>query len=675
MTLHTTADLGQVLIHLRSLTRPGGQLLLQVLSDSGTMRFASFLGYLPEYWSGTDDSRSLTSRMSASKWNSKLRNSGFSGVDTMIPDRDTLASPLLVLGTQAVNEQINYLRRPLLQTNLPQVEDEDLYIIGGDTITTSRVVEELTSILRSRCSKIISISKVDDINATDLPAGSTVISLAELDEPLFKNLSPTRWKSMKQLFDRPKQMLWLTRGRMGDEPYSSMTIGFWRSVAYEAPHVRVQFLDIDPRGSLDPSVIAETFLRTAALNLWGKEGQASSLLWSRESELLLQNGKLLIPRAMPQQACNGRLNAGRRDIQKDVAPARAAVQIERLKDTYRFREISAFQSQDSTEQLVDVQIKYSLLSAIKAVPVASLYLGFGIIAETREEVLALSQSNASLVNVPKDWTTPCSVPRGEETSLLLTVAGELLVTVIMTAIPTGGLLLVHEPHPFIASILNVHASKRNIRVVFVTGNTNHDDPQWTCIHPRASRHAIAKALPANVSTFVDLSYGSTTHGFGNRIATALPDNCKQEKTSTLFSPNSKMFADSSLVQIPELLGHAAWISQCTLPSFVRSLLPDAISPHEVLSGHAALTPFSILDWNSPHPVPVTVEAINPRSLFSKAKTYFLIGLTGEIGRSVTQWMAENGAGYIAMTSRNPNVDPNWLKSVEATGATVKVYAM
>ena len=673
--LHMSADLGQAMGHLRSLIKPGGQLLLQVRSDSGPMRLTSILGCLPEYWFGTDDSRSLTSHMSASRWNSILRNSGFSGVDTMTPDRGALASPFLVLGTQAVNEQINYLRRPLLQTISTQIKEDQLHIIGGDTIETSRVVEELTSILQPRCSNLCSINTVEDINGRDLPAGGTIISLADLDEPLFKNLSPTRWESMKQLFDRPRQILWLTRGRMGDNPYSSMTIGFWRSVAYEAPHVRVQFLEIDATESLDPRIIAETYLRTSALDLWGRKGQASDLLWSREPELALQNGRLLVPRVMPQQASNDRVNAERRDIKKNVAPAQAALQIERFGDSYHFRGASAFQLQNCTEKQVAVQIKYSLLSAVKATPAAFLYLGLGTIAETGQEVLALSESNASLVTVPNDWTAPCSVPRGEETSFLLTTVGELLATAIMTTIPGGGVLVVHEPNPLIASIFNAHASKRNVRVFYVTSNMNRAGPQWVYIHPRASQHSIAKALPDKVSIFVDLRGGSTMHGFGNRIAAALPDNCKKEKTSTLLSSKSKLFADSSLVQIPELLGHAAWIAQSTLPNGASSLFPDAISPHEVLGSTTTMNPFSILNWSSPHPVPVTVEAIDPQSLFSKAKTYFLVGLTGEIGRSITQWMAENGAGYIVMTSRNPNVDPNWLKTVEATGATVRVFAM
>ena len=675
MTLQMTANIGKVMSHLRSLIKPGGQLLLQIFNDSGPMRLSSILGCFPEFWLGTDDGRSLTPHMSASRWNSVLRKSGFSGVDIMTPDRGALASPLLLLGTQAVDQQINYLRRPLLQQSSSQINEEELCIIGGDTIETSKVVEELTLILQPRCSNLTLYNTVEDIDAAKLPVGGTVISLADLDEPLFKNLSPAKWENMKQLFDRPRQMLWLTRGRMGDDPYSSMTIGFWRSVAYEAPHVRVQFLDVDATESLDPRMLAETYLRTAALALWSKEGQARDLLCSMEPELRLQNGELLIPRAMPQQASNDRYNAERRDIKINMVPAQAAVQIERFGDSYRFRETYASNSQNCTEQQVAVRIKYSLLSAIKAVPAASLYLGLGTIAETGEEVLALYESNASLVTVPKNWTTPCNVPRGDETSFLLTVVGELLTTIITTPISTGGVLVLHEPDSFMASIFNAHASKRKIRVVCITSDLNHAGPQWTYIHARASQHAIARALPANVSTFVDLCGSFAMHSFGNRIAAALPDNCKKEKVSTLLSPVSKLFTDSSLVQIPELLGHAAWISLSTLPSGVSLLLPHVISPHEVLGSNTVLTPFSILDWNSQHPVPVTVEAINPQSLFSKAKTYFLVGLTGEIGRSITQWMAENGAGYIVMTSRKPNVDPDWLRTIEATGATVKVFAM
>jgi hypothetical protein len=42
---------------------------------------------------------------------------------------------------------------------------------------------------------------------------------------------------------------------------------------------------------------------------------------------------------------------------------------------------------------------------------------------------------------------------------------------------------------------------------------------------------------------------------------------------------------------------------------------------------------------------------NPSGLFSPSKTYVLIGLSGQIGQSITRWMVQTGARHVVITSR------------------------
>ncbi|KAJ6076340.1 hypothetical protein N7499_008321 [Penicillium canescens] len=70
----------------------------------------------------------------------------------------------------------------------------------------------------------------------------------------------------------------------------------------------------------------------------------------------------------------------------------------------------------------------------------------------------------------------------------------------------------------------------------------------------------------------------------------------------------------------------------------------------------------------------TLEAGNPPGLFSPSKTYVLIGLSGQIGQSITRWMVEGGARHVVITSRNPNKHTLWKEELEKRGANIVIKA-
>lgn len=84
---------------------------------------------------------------------------------------------------------------------------------------------------------------------------------------------------------------------------------------------------------------------------------------------------------------------------------------------------------------------------------------------------------------------------------------------------------------------------------------------------------------------------------------------------------------------------------------------------------------AVVDWSTSENVTVDVRPLDAQRLFSHDKTYLLIGLSGQIGQSQSDWMIANGAGSVCLASRNPNVDKNWLKTFEAKNVTVKIYSM
>lgn len=61
-------------------------------------------------------------------------------------------------------------------------------------------------------------------------------------------------------------------------------------------------------------------------------------------------------------------------------------------------------------------------------------------------------------------------------------------------------------------------------------------------------------------------------------------------------------------------------------------------------------------------------------MFSSHKTYILFGLSGELGISLATYLIDNGARYIVLTSRNPQIPEAWIEEQRLRGATIGAFA-
>lgn len=83
----------------------------------------------------------------------------------------------------------------------------------------------------------------------------------------------------------------------------------------------------------------------------------------------------------------------------------------------------------------------------------------------------------------------------------------------------------------------------------------------------------------------------------------------------------------------------------------------------------------LVNWCTDLQVPVTVKPVDAsRNLFSQDRTYWLVGLAGNLGRSICDWMAKQGAKYIVVTSRSPKVPQEWISLHKTQGVTVASVA-
>lgn len=84
---------------------------------------------------------------------------------------------------------------------------------------------------------------------------------------------------------------------------------------------------------------------------------------------------------------------------------------------------------------------------------------------------------------------------------------------------------------------------------------------------------------------------------------------------------------------------------------------------------------ALVDWKAEKPLLAKIRPVDSGNLFVNDKTYLLVGLTGDLGRSLARWMVLNGAKYVVLASRNPQVDPKWISHIETLGGKVTVLPM
>ncbi|KAL9042053.1 MAG: hypothetical protein Q9214_003900, partial [Letrouitia sp. 1 TL-2023] len=664
--LHATRKLAETVQHARNLLRPGGFLILvEVTGD--LLRMPFLMGGLPGWWLGFDEGRRLSPGVSLVQWDELLQTTGFSGVENAVHDiPDPVRHSCSMIISQAVDEKFNILRDPLALTEMVPME-ENVLIVGGKTLPVVRKIRDIEKQLHSWKDRITVVSCVDDLNERHLNPKPSVICLTELDKPLFADpINPERIASLQDLFSQSTKILWITAGRLSENPLSNMTSGIGRALFTELPHINLQFVDVSSTVALDPRNVAEAFLRMVLAA--SSEYLEYDALWTTEPEVVaIDGGATLIPRIVPDKTRNDRLNAKRRPIINKVSTNdQSLVELVSYGGSYTSRLRPASSSECSTK----IQVEYSTrLPFRKERP---LFLCVGRIHGTEQSVYATSYELLSSIDIPSEEFSVLS-SRTSTTNCagsLTAVASHLIAGALLSFASAGGTTLVYEPEEVLAEVMTRHIQWKGRRVVFASTKREGELPEgWISIHPQSSKRTIEHGLPNDIACVLDCS--KDDH---DKVKVCL---------SRLFSVHS--FESSCLNSTISLSALAKAVEEATSngclvdqPFSPKRVIPvqDMVGSSSSYSLSSALGTYpNVIDWSNPKSLEVAVEPLDASMLLNPTKTYFLVGLTGELGQSLCQWMVKNGARYIALGSRNANLDSLWLEEMQALGATVRVYQM
>lgn len=464
MVIHATAKLDETMRNLRRLLKPGGFLLVGEGGSDGPLQAgAGFIfGPLPGWWRGVDEGRNLSPLVDVSQWDAILKRTGFSGIDTISPPRLLDTFGIILFVSQAVDERIDLIREPL--SSSASTMNKRVVIVGGQTPPVAHLAQGLESIFTQLGSSVYVYKTLEQMDDSVLDAESTVVSLTELDWPVFKDITPERWYRFRQLFEMERTVLWLTSDRLEDEPYCNMTIGFGRSAVHEEDDLRLQFLDIPDISQPDARTVAEALVRLNA-----KELDGEGILYTVEPEMIIDaEGRHLVPRLNPISAANDRYNSIQRPIINQIDVSKSAVELQRDGNSCTVRQLSRYEkSKELTGcKTIELRTTHTVLSGLKT-PLGHKFLALAV-DSSGNRYLTLVPSLKSVLKVPEKSAVQCNHLGLSQESLLTLATAHLISMTVVNPLTAGQKLVSHNASDTIAQAITAQAFAKGIEVTFTT---------------------------------------------------------------------------------------------------------------------------------------------------------------------------------------------------------------
>ncbi|KAL3471365.1 polyketide synthase 3 [Aspergillus californicus] len=653
-------DLAGNVQRLRSFLRPGGFLICMELTGM-SLRPIAMLGCSEDWWRGGGGLGVEEPAIKTGEWDTLLSNNGFSGIDSIVYDQaKSNMHGYSVFSAQALDDPMELLRSPLtsLPTMVPPTPTSVIFI-GGKTSPVSRIIREGKDLLRDWTLDIQVWSCFDEIDYSQIPPQCSVISLQDLDKPLFSTPPSVKvLRNLKEVLGCTQNVLWVTSGRLVEDPYANIMIGIGRSLRYEYIHLNLQFLDFDHGEKWDAQIIMSQFLR---LIFSISPSFTQGMLWVHEPEVVVRNSQIVTPRVLLDSASNEIYNAGRRRVVKTVGPTDPIeVQVREIAGGLLESVLTCSRrSFDTPDDHVRVEVKLSV--ALHVNTEAPCYLSYGKV-DSESAALVLSATDSSVATITKHFAS-CRVAEECDALTLVKVASLLIASNVVSRMPSAGISLVCGASRGLARVISALATQagRKVKFIAITKKPGKkSEPEWVFLHPQSPTHAVRKLIPHDANVVFDLSSNGAA-----LVLPSMPPGCTaQGFNATSLSQQSVEDALNKYHTDPNILSSVPMPTLLSLPQLAQK---RHIDKSERLS--------VVTDWSRESPVNAIIRCLEPDNLISSKKTYFLVGMAGELGQSLAYFLVRSGARYIILSSRTPKDNQRWLHDLRADGIDIRMVKM
>lgn len=678
LVLHATTSLVETLENVRRLLKPGGYLIAIEIQKNIPAHIGAIFGAFPGWWLGANDGRLLSPCIDVAEWNDLLRKTGFSGCDSSASELDPLVHPATIFVSQAVDERISFLRDPFATTpTLSGFTIPRLILLGGESAGTSSLVMQLSPLLQPYCASIETCRHITELEALGIDSDTLVVSLVDLDQPLFEQVTEESWESLKGMLQQVGSLIWVTGGRLAEKPHSNMMVGLLRSALNEIPDIITQFLDFEHECQLDAQVLGSAVMQFAKAVKLKQEDNSADMVHTIEPELVFQDaGVVTIPRLTRERAMDDRYNASRRLIPTSIPIAEASISLGPAKSDYYVRKVGHVASENTNKILGQtVHVSHSLLMPLRVNSHSSLFWSIGTGFDTLAPVVALSLANEAkvcpeiCVPIPGDtW------PDDRKADFLWQLVLFQISSLLLYNLEDGDRVLMFEADPALAGLVQAEGQRRGVEVLCTSIITEEGaTSKGLGLRSSATEKDIRALHPESVAVFVDFGVSGESRLASQRILRHLNAACRRETIESMFSGLTRAHTEKAREKFQTVLGNSVTAVASIFDAGQHVIgSADVIGLAEVNSVSGPLAYRSIVDWTLENQVPALTEPIDTHPLFLRNKTYWLVGLTGSLGLSLCEWMIRKGARNIVISSRNPKIESGWLNMIAGLGATVNV---
>ncbi|KAI1488341.1 polyketide synthase [Biscogniauxia mediterranea] len=226
--LHATKNIEATLRNVRSLLKPGGKLLLYEGTNPTSLSMNMVFGTLPGWWLSEEPERAWGPLMTTTSWDSHLKATGFSGLDSVFPDFPDPADQVCSILVSTASAPVK----------VPAPLDPACLLVQRGSSLQKAIAWNLADMLAKETkSTIAELDSVEDEELKD----ATCVLLVELENPVLEHMSEELMSTLKRIMKHSKALVWLTR----DAPDHQLVTGLARVIRAEKPGFKFITMSFD----------------------------------------------------------------------------------------------------------------------------------------------------------------------------------------------------------------------------------------------------------------------------------------------------------------------------------------------------------------------------------------------------------------------------------------------